>query len=527
MFPGLRRPCYGRGAGPAGTLAHNNASQTTENRVDNLTLARWQFGITTVYHFIFVPLTIGMSLLVATLQTIWNKTGNVRWLKLTKFFGKLLLINFAIGIATGIVQEFQFGMNWSEYSRFVGDIFGAPLAMEALIAFFIESTFLGVWIFGWDKLSKKAHLTAAWLFAIASNLSAFIIIQANSFMQHPVGAEFNPETGRAEMTNLLTVVLNPVGLAAFYHVFFVGLITAATMITGVSVWWMVKLVKAGDTAKATDIYRPGVQFGAWVMLISGIMIIVSGDIQGKLLVEHQPMKMAAAEGIADTEAAAPFTVAAFGTGIDDMTRIGEIPGLFSFLATNDFNAEVQGVNDLQAEYTELFADQIDTGRIEADQNYSPDVMVSFWSFRMMFYLAAFAALLAVWALVATAGGKVSGSRALQVLAVWAMPATFAASLSGWIFTEMGRQPWIVHPVVTAEGVDQVWMLTQKGVSLDTVVPAWEVLTSMILFTLIYLSLAVIWFRLMKRYSDGGVADDIHDPSDAAQDDSGRPMSFAY
>ena len=202
--------------------------------MEALELARWQFGITTVYHFILVPLTIGLSLLVAGMQTAWVRTGKDSWLRLTRFFGKLLLINFALGVATGIVQEFQFGMAWSEYSRFVGDIFGAPLAMEALLAFFLESTFLGLWIFGWDRLPKKIHLLTVWCFSVGSMLSAYFIIAANSWMQHPVGAEFNPETGRAEMTDVFAVLTNNTTLVAFPHVIATAFLVAGTFVCGIA-----------------------------------------------------------------------------------------------------------------------------------------------------------------------------------------------------------------------------------------------------------------------------------------------------
>ena len=264
--------------------------------MDALDLARWQFGITTVYHFIFVPLTIGLSPLVALMQTFWYRTGNQRWLRLTKFFGKLMLINFAIGVATGIVQEFQFGMNWSEYSRFVGDIFGAPLAMEALAAFFIESTFLGLWIFGWDKLPKKIHLATIWLVAFGTNLSAYFILAANSWMQHPTGAIYNEETGRAEMTSISEVLFNPTALATFPHVLFTSLIVAGTFVAGIAAWWMVKDAKERPE-RAKDIWRPAVVFGAVVLMIGGVGIAATGDWQAKMMFDQQPMKMAAAEAL--------------------------------------------------------------------------------------------------------------------------------------------------------------------------------------------------------------------------------------
>ena len=311
--------------------------------MDTLDVARWQFGITTVYHFIFVPLTIGLAPLVAIMQTAWVRTGNERWLRLTKFFGKLLLINFAIGVATGIVQEFQFGMAWSEYSRFVGDVFGAPLAMEALAAFFVESTFLGLWIFGWDKLPKKIHLACIWAVAIATNLSAYFILAANSWMQHPVGSTFNEERGRAEMTDIGAVLSNNTLLAAFPHTISAAFLTAGTFVAGIAAWWMVRLVRAGQAEKARDVYRPAVVLGVIVMVVSGIGVALSGDQQAKLMFEQQPTKMAAAEALCETTSSVPFSILAIGplgTGddCDQVTHLLEIPGALSFLATGDVDA---------------------------------------------------------------------------------------------------------------------------------------------------------------------------------------------
>src|SRR6195256_5002283 len=210
-------------------------------------ISRWQFGITTVYHFIFVPLTIGLAPLVAFMQTMWVASGNTAWYRLTKFFGKLFLINFAIGVATGIVQEFQFGMNWSEYSRFVGDVFGAPLALEGLVAFFFESTFLGLWIFGWSRLPRLVHLACIWVVAITVNVSAFFIISANSFMQHPVGAHYNPATRRAELDSIAALLSNPTARAAFSHAVTGSLLTAGTFVAAVSAWWLVRSNKNSDS----------------------------------------------------------------------------------------------------------------------------------------------------------------------------------------------------------------------------------------------------------------------------------------
>ena len=326
--------------------------------MDVLDLARWQFGITTVYHFVLVPLTIGLSTLVAIMQTMWFKTGNEKWLRLTKFYGKLLLINFALGVATGIVQEFQFGMNWSEYSRYVGDVFGAPLAMEALIAFFLESTFLGLWIFGWDRLPKAVHLATIWMLALGSILSAFFIIAANSWMQHPVGAVFNPETGRAEMNDIVAVLTNKTALVAYPHVIATAFLVAGTFVCGIAVFWMVRKARADKADADLPMYRTAARFGAWVMIISGVGILITGDEQAKLMFQQQPIKMAAAEALCDTEQPAAFSILSVGhlgaTDCNDVKTVIKIPGLLSFLATGDWNAEVTGLNDLQPQYAERY-----------------------------------------------------------------------------------------------------------------------------------------------------------------------------
>ncbi|MFI2752541.1 cytochrome ubiquinol oxidase subunit I [Cellulomonas sp. P22] len=491
--------------------------------MEALDLARWQFGITTVYHFIFVPLTIGLSTLVAIMQTFWVRTKNDRWLRLTKFFGKLMLINFAIGVATGIVQEFQFGMNWSEYSRFVGDVFGAPLAMEALAAFFVESTFLGLWIFGWDKLPKKIHLACIWAVALATNLSAFFILAANSWMQHPVGTVFNLETGRAEMVDIGAVLTNSTLLAAFPHTITAAFLTAGTFVAGISAWWMVRLVRRGEVDKARDVYRPAVILGVVTMLISGVGVAVSGDTQAKLMFEQQPMKMAAAEALCESTDGASFSILAVGDLTNDcegVSHLIEVPGFTSFLATNDFNAPLEGVNQIQERYEELYG---------ADVDYSPNLAVTYWSFRLMIGLAAGSAALALAALWLTRKGRVTDNIWFSRLALVAIPMPFLACSFGWIFTEMGRQPWVVAPNPT--GVDGVWLLTQRGVS--EVVSASTVILSMVAFTALYGVLAVVWYKLMHRFAIEGVADSEKDvspdnPDNDHSDDAGdRPLSFAY
>ncbi len=474
-----------------------------------LDLSRWQFGITTVYHFIFVPLTIGLAPLVAIMQTAWYRTGDERWLRLTKFFGKLFLINFAIGVVTGIVQEFQFGMNWSEYSRFVGDVFGAPLAMEALLAFFLESTFLGLWIFGWDRLSAKAHLATIWTAAIGVNASAYFIIAANSFMQHPVGVTYNPVTKRAELDSIVAVLTNSTTLAAFPHVVAASFLTAGTFVAGIGTWWMVRHVRAGQDSAAA-VYRPGVRLALVTMMIAGLIVVVTGDTSAKLMFEQQPMKMAAAEAICGTEKGAAFSVFAIGDLTEgcNVTTIG-VPGLTSFLATGDPGSTVKGVNDLQAEYAAMYG----------PGDYSPILPLTYWSFRLMIGLGVGSAALAILGLWFTRSGRTPSASWFGTLALLAVPTPFLATLIGWVFTEMGRQPWIVAPNPT--GDPAIRMTTASAVSPYVDVPT--VALSLTVFTLLYGVLAVVWFGLMKRYTIEGVPVAV----EVTRADDDAPLAFAY
>ncbi|MFN8077031.1 MAG: cytochrome ubiquinol oxidase subunit I [Kineosporiaceae bacterium] len=479
--------------------------------MSTLDLSRWQFGITTVYHFLFVPLTIGLAPLVAIMQTVWYRTGDVRWLRMTKFFGKLFLINFAIGVVTGIVQEFQFGMNWSEYSRFVGDIFGAPLAMEGLAAFFVESTFLGLWIFGWDRLPRRVHLATIWIAAFGVNLSAYFIIAANSFMQHPVGVRFNPESGRAELQSISKVLTNSTTLAAFPHTVTASFLTAATFVAGIAGWW---LVRAGRTGRTEDVaaFRPVFRLALLVVLIAGIGVAVSGDAQAKLMFKQQPMKMAAAEALCSTESSAGFSVFAVGDVSNSCdVRTLNIPGLTSWLATGDADATVKGVNDLQEEYVQKYG----------EGEYKPILAATYWNFRLMIGFGVGSALLALLGLWFTRKGAAPTSARFGTFALIAVVTPFLANSAGWIFTEMGRQPWIVAPNPT--GLADVRLLVSQGVSqLD----AWEVLVSLITFTAVYGVLAVVWFVLMRRYTVEGAPqlDEAAAAEDAVED---KPLTFAY
>ncbi|MFV0459235.1 MAG: cytochrome ubiquinol oxidase subunit I [Actinomycetales bacterium] len=480
--------------------------------MDVLDLARLQFGATTVYHFMFVPLTIGLSPIVAILQTIWYRTGDEKWFRITRFFGKLLLINFAIGVATGIVQEFQFGMNWSEYSRFVGDVFGAPLAMEALAAFFLESTFLGLWIFGWDRLPRAIHLASVWAFSIGTWLSAYFIIAANSFMQHPVGARYNPETGRAELESIGAVLTNPTTLVAFPHVISGALLTGATFVTGIACWWMLKSARAKRENDA-QAYRSATLVGLIVLVVAGVGVMITGDSQAKIMFKQQPMKMAAAEGLCVGEDGVPFSILAIGDLTNDCANVDhviELPGVTSFLADGTFDAYLAGVEELQPQYEELYG---------PGQNYVPNLVVTYWSFRLMIGFAVFSGLLAVAALWYTRGKRTTGPRWLGILAVLAVPMPFLGNSFGWIFTEMGRQPWVVNPA--PEGDPAIRLLTMDGVSPN---PAWMVATTVIGFVVLYGVLAVFWVRLMLRYArEGLVAESEPVPVDSDDD----TLHFAY
>lgn len=459
--------------------------------------------------------------MVAIMQTAWITTGKEHWLRLTKFFGKLFLINFSLGVVTGIVQEFQFGMNWSEYSRMVGDIFGAPLAMEALAAFFIESTFIGLWIFGWKRLNKKVHLVCIWLVAFATNLSAVFILAANSWMQNPVGSVYNPENNRAELTDIFAVLTSGTFGLTFFHTIMAAWIVAGTFVAGICGYLMVRSARAKKETEARNVYRPGAVFGLIVLVLGGIGIIVSGDMQAKHLFEQQPMKMAAAEALCEetpdglTDGGAPFSLFAWGSSCDDMQHWLQVPGVTSFLSEWDFNAPQPTVPGTQKAMEALYGEGTD---------YSPSLMVSFWSFRLMMLFGVFSAALALIGLWVTRKGRITDSKWFSRLCLVALPMPFIASSFGWIFTEMGRQPWIVVP--SPAGSADIRMLTADGVS---GVSATAVLISLIVFTLIYGILAVAWFILMKKYAKAG-APEIIESEETDNDDNAdgdKPLSFAY
>ncbi|MFE4856027.1 cytochrome ubiquinol oxidase subunit I [Streptomyces sp. NPDC056670] len=494
------------------------------------TLARWQFGITTVYHFLFVPLTISLAALVAGLETAWVRTGKDKYLKATKFWGKLFLINIAMGVVTGIVQEFQFGMNWSDYSRFVGDIFGAPLAFEALIAFFFESTFIGLWIFGWDKLPKKIHCACIWMVSIGTILSAYFILAANSWMQHPVGFKLNKVTGRAELTDFWHVLTQDTTLVVVFHTLTAAFLTGGAFMVGVAAIHLRR-------KKHIPVMRTSLRLGLVTLVIGGLLTAVSGDSLGKVMFKQQPMKMAAAEALWDGQNSAPFSIFAVGDvakGHNDVEI--SVPGILSFLADNNFSSYVPGINDVNKAEQQKFG----------PGDYRPNIPVTFWGFRWMigFGMTSFViGLVGLWLTrkkFMLAPGMRTGedevpnlvlfkSTALSArltkwywfAAVWTLGFPLIANSWGWIFTEMGRQPWVVYGVLRTR--DAVSPSVSQG----------EVLTSMIVFTLLYAALAVVEVKLLVKYVKAGppelTEDDLNPPTKIGGDhhDPDRPMAFSY
>ncbi len=531
---------------------------------DPLLIARWQFGITTVYHFWMVPLTLGLGPLVAIMQTLWHRTGNVRYYRMTKFWGKLFLINFIMGVATGLVQEFQFGMAWSEYSRFVGDVFGAPLAMEALLAFFVESTFLGLWIFGWGKLKRGLHLACLWIAVIGSVVSAYFIIVANSWMQHPVGVEL--VDGRPVMTDIWAVLGNNTAVSAFIHAMFGSFGVGGAFLLGIAWYHLWQRRRDGiDTTDATgrvivgeapqiagrdttdhSMWITSLRIGAVVALVAFAGVAISGDSQAKLMFEQQPLKMAAAEGACHTGTS--FSVLSIGKlgsrTCDDVTPIIEIPGLLSFLANGNFSTDIKGINELIPQYEQKYGstlpnDPMYGARAGQAIDYLPIMEVTYWGFRLMIGFGMLAAGVAALALWMTRKGTVPLPRWIMLTAVLSIIAPFAANSAGWIFTEMGRQPFVVAPNPT--GVDGVFLFTAAAVSPG--VSFGEILFSVIALTVVYAILMVFELRLLVRYVRGGAASAIpelamhtrHDddpsapgsPGSGSARDSGDVLAFAY
>lgn len=442
--------------------------------MDPVMLGRLQFAITTIYHFFFVPLSIGLAILTAIMETLYVRSGREVYKDMTKFWGKLFVINFAIGVATGIVQEFQFGMNWSEYSRFVGDIFGAPLAIEALLAFFLESVFIGVWIFGWDKLSKGAHAAVIWLVAIGTTVSAFWILLANSFMQEPVG--YAIEGGRAVMTDFGALIMNPNLWVQFPHVILAGLTTGSFFVLGISAYHLAR-------KQNVDAFTRSFQIAAIIGVVSVLLVGLNGHSQGQHLAESQPMKMAAAEALWETEQPASFSILTIG----DLEQRQEvfsirIPRLLCLLTYNTLDCEVQGIYNLQAAFEEEYG----------AGDYFPPVGVVYWSFRIMVGAGFLMLGLAAYAVFLVIGDRVQSQKRILRLYTLAIGLPFFANTAGWVMAEVGRVPWIVYGLMRIE----------NGISVA--VPWHSVLFSLIGFILIYSALLVANVYLIVKFARKGI-----------------------
>ncbi len=441
-----------------------------------LPLSQWQFAITTVYHFFFVPLTLGLSLLVAVMETMYVAGGNELYKQMARFWGKLFLINFAMGVVTGILLEFQFGMNWSEYSRFVGDIFGAPLAIEALLAFFLESVFLGIWIFGWDKLPKAAHAVCIWLVAFGANISALWILIANSFMQEPVGYQI--ENGRAVMTDFWALLSNPHVWVQFPHTVLGGFATAAFFVLGISAYHLFR-------GSHENFFRRSFQMATVYAVLAVALVILVGHSQAQHMVREQPMKMASAEALWQSEDPASFSLITIGNleQTKDVFAI-RIPRVLSLLAYNRLSGRVEGINDLQAQYEAQYG----------PGKYTPQIVFIYWSFRAMVGAGFLMMALALYSLYRVMRNTPAARFRFLNLLPFAIALPYLANTTGWLMTEMGRQPWVVFGLMKTEAA------FSPNLSPGMVV------ASLIVFTLVYAILIAADLYLLRKFAKAGPED---------------------
>ncbi|HTZ40272.1 MAG TPA: cytochrome ubiquinol oxidase subunit I [Syntrophales bacterium] len=443
--------------------------------MDVVTLSRWQFAITCMFHFIFVPLTLGLSILTAYFETRWVQTNDETWLRMAKFWGKLFLINFALGVVTGITMEFQFGMNWAEYSRYVGDIFGAPLAIEATVAFFMESVFIGVWIFGWDRLSKKVHALSIWLVAIGTNLSALWILLANGWMQNPVGYHLvNDAMGqiRAEMIDFGALLTNANGWIKFFHTVTSGYVVAAFFVMGISAWHLLR-------KSNLDIFKRSFKTAALFGLLSSIAVAGTGDLSAGDVSRNQPMKLAAMEAVWETRTGVDFYLLLIPDSAEERNSIEAIgiPKMVSFLAFHDPNSLIKGLKDVP-------------------RDLRPPVAPTFWSFRFMVAMGMYMLLISAVGVWLSKKPDFENYGLFLKVMLYSIPVPYLAGQLGWIVAEVGRQPWIVYGVLkTADGVSR---------SISTA----QVMGSLLGFTLFYGSLGVLDIYLLTKFAKKGPDDDI-------------------
>ncbi|MBQ8224880.1 MAG: cytochrome ubiquinol oxidase subunit I [Bacteroides sp.] len=475
--------------------------------------SRAQFALTAGYHWIFVPLTLGLAVIMATMETLYVIKRDEFWKRTAKFWMKLFAINFAVGIATGIILEFEFGTNWSNYSWFVGDIFGAPLAIEGILAFFMEATFFAVMFFGWEKVNRKTHLAATWLTGIGASISAIWILIANAWMQHPVGMEFNPDTVRHEMVDFWALALNPVAIVKFFHSVFSGWMTGSIFVIGISSWYLLK-------KRETRFALASIRVAAVVGIMGTAALMLSGDGSGIHVAKYQPMKLAAAEGLEQGGEVAPFSLV---PGV-------EIPGMLSLLATHDVDGYVPGIQELLQGYTDSdgithpsAAEKIERGRlalnafrdyralkesnpeaaaearkvleenvayfgygyIQQPEELIPPVSLVYWSFRVMVGFGGFLLLLMIVVLWAEWKGRLTGMKWLQRLSLCSIPLVYLAGQAGWIVAEVGRQPWVIQGLLPTKAA-------VSGVSVGAVQ------TTFFLFVVIFTLFLAIELRIMVK-----------------------------
>ncbi len=438
--------------------------------MDVLSLSRLQFAVTCMFHFVFVPLTLGISILVAWMETRYVRTGDEMYLRMAKFWGRLFLINFALGVVTGITMEFQFGMNWAEYSKYVGDIFGAPLAIEATVAFFLESVFIGVWIFGWNKVSAKVHALSIWIVAVATNISGLVIILANGWMQHPVG--YTIRNGRAEMTDFLAVLTNPYGLVKFGHQITSAYTVGAFFVMGVSAWHLLR----GNQKKFFNAsFRIAATFG----LVSTLLVALIGDQSALEVVKHQPAKFAAMESVWETQKGVPMYLFVLPDEEASCNRVEAIalPNVLSFMATRTFDGTVCGMKSIPP-------------------SERPPVWPVLASFRTMVAMGTWFILMSFIGFLFSRKGRVLERYPLYLkLMVFTIPLPYIANQLGWIVAEVGRQPWIVYGILrTSDAVSKAITTTQ-------------VLGSLAGFTLLYGFLGIVDIYLLSKYAKLGPAEE--------------------
>lgn len=462
--------------------------------MDQLGFARLQFGVTTMFHFFFVPITIGLALLIAILESIYVRTGNEDYRPLIQFWGRLFLINFAVGVVTGLLQEFQFGLDWANYSRFVGDIFGAPLAVEALLAFFMESTFIGVWNFGWDRISKKLHLTAIWLVAAGTMISGFWILTANSFMQEPVG--YQMVNGHAQMNSFGALLTNPQLWVEFPHTILAAYLSASFFMLAISAFQLLH-------HHHVESFKKSFRVAAIVGLISAVLVIFVGDMQASHLVKSQPMKLAAAEALWNTSSVhAPWSVFSIVNTKAQKDELSiKIPDMLTILAYKRLSGSVQGIHQVQAEYVKKYG----------PGNYIPPVAPTYYAFRTMIFAGTLMLLFAAYAVYLLRRSRYADKRWFLKVLEWSLILPYLANAAGWIMTEVGRQPWVVYGLLR----------TANGVSSPASVSETDIILSLTTFAVVYGFMAVSAIYLFRKYTIIGL-DPTNEPQSA---DSTSPMMF--